>query len=98
MIWSPFSPWSRLNFYIAISRDTPADVVHAWQLTLDSLKQDGAFEKMYRRYLPDFDLDDLLKRQPECLTLNKQGKTRNSDKETKQSCPTPFLSSRDRLM
>jgi len=47
-------------FYIALSRDTPADVVQAWQSTLDSLKQDGTFEKMYRSYLPEADLDDLL--------------------------------------
>src|SRR5512139_2835551 len=48
-------------FYIAISRDTPADVVQAWQSTLDCLKQDGTFEKMYRRYLPNTNLDDLLR-------------------------------------
>jgi polar amino acid transport system substrate-binding protein len=48
-------------FYIAISRDTPADLVHAWQSTLDCLKRDGTFEKIYRRYLPDGDLDDLLR-------------------------------------
>jgi polar amino acid transport system substrate-binding protein len=48
-------------FYIAVSRDTPADVVQAWQSTLDCLKQDGTFEKIYRRYLPDGDLDDLLR-------------------------------------
>jgi polar amino acid transport system substrate-binding protein len=48
-------------FYIAISRDAPVDVVHAWQSTLDRLKQDGSFEKIYRRYLPDVDLDDLLR-------------------------------------
>ena len=49
-------------FYIAMSKDTPADTVQAWQATLDSLKQDGTFEKIYRRYLPDANLDDLLKR------------------------------------
>jgi len=49
-------------FYIAMSKDTPADVVQAWQSTLDSLKQDGTYEKIYRRYLPDVDLGDLLKR------------------------------------
>jgi polar amino acid transport system substrate-binding protein len=49
-------------FYIAMSRDMPADVVQAWQSTLDSLKRDGTFEKIYRGYLPDADLDDLLKR------------------------------------
>lgn len=50
------------DFYIAISRDTPADVVQAWQSTLGSLKKDGTFEKIYRRYLPNADLGDLLKR------------------------------------
>jgi polar amino acid transport system substrate-binding protein len=50
------------DFYIAVSRDTPAGVVQAWQSTLDSMKRDGSFESIYRRYLPDADLDDLLKR------------------------------------
>src|SRR5574340_1049224 len=49
------------DFYIAFSRDTPADVVQAWQSTLDCLKREGTFEKIYRRYLPDAGLDDLLK-------------------------------------
>jgi polar amino acid transport system substrate-binding protein len=49
-------------FYIAMTRDTPADLVQAWQSTLDSMKKDGTFEKMYRRYLPNADLGDLLKR------------------------------------
>jgi ABC-type amino acid transport substrate-binding protein len=49
-------------FYIAMSRDTPTEVVQAWQSTLDKLKQDGTYEKLYRRYLPDADLGDLLKR------------------------------------
>ena len=48
-------------FYIAMSRDTPAEVVQAWQSTLDSLKKDGTYEEIYRRYLPDADLGDLLK-------------------------------------
>ncbi|MHB1436893.1 MAG: substrate-binding periplasmic protein [Thiobacillus sp.] len=50
------------DFYIALSSDTPADVVQAWQTTLDSLKKDGSFEKIYRRYLPNADLGDLLKK------------------------------------
>ncbi|MDQ1314521.1 MAG: polar amino acid transport system substrate-binding protein [Pseudomonadota bacterium] len=50
------------DFYIAISRDTPADVVRAWQSTLDGLKKDGTFEKIYRRYLPNADLGNLLER------------------------------------
>lgn len=49
-------------FYIAMSRDTPASVAHAWQSTLDGMKQDGTFEKIYRSYLPDADLANLLKR------------------------------------
>ena len=49
------------DFYIAVSRDTPAEVVQAWQSTLDRMKRDGSFESIYRRYLPDADVDDLLK-------------------------------------
>lgn len=48
-------------FYIAMSRDTPAEVVRAWQSTLDTLKQDGVFERIYRHYLPDANLGDLLR-------------------------------------
>ena len=56
----PVLPVAQTYFYIAMSRDTPADVVQAWQSTLDGLKRDGTFEKIYRRYLPDADLDELL--------------------------------------
>jgi polar amino acid transport system substrate-binding protein len=52
----------RTYFYIALSRDTPAEVVHAWQSTLDRLKQDGTFARIYRSYLPDAELSDLLER------------------------------------
>lgn len=50
------------DFYIVMSKDTPAAVATAWQATLDEMKQDGSFEAIYRRYLPDADLGDLLKR------------------------------------
>lgn len=50
------------DFYIAVSRDTPAAVVQAWQSTLDRMKRDGSFESIYRRYLPDADVGDLLQR------------------------------------
>lgn len=43
------------------TENTPATVLQAWQSTLDCLKRDGTFEKIYRRYLPDADLGDLLK-------------------------------------
>jgi polar amino acid transport system substrate-binding protein len=52
---------SRTYFYIALSKDTPADVARAWQSALDALKKDGTFESIYRRYLPDAELDDLLR-------------------------------------
>ncbi|HEY0663033.1 MAG TPA: transporter substrate-binding domain-containing protein, partial [Thiobacillaceae bacterium] len=52
------------DFYIAMSRDTPAEVVRAWQVTLDAMKRDGSFERLYRRYLPDADLTDLLEPAP----------------------------------
>lgn len=50
----------RTYFYIALSRDTPNDVVAAWQSKLDQLKRDGTFEKIYRSYLPMAELGDLL--------------------------------------
>jgi len=50
----------RTYFYIALSRDTPADVVTSWQSTLDALKQDGTFARIYRGYLPEAELGDLL--------------------------------------
>lgn len=53
---------SQTDFYIAISKGTPNDVVTAWQATLDEMKQDNSFETIYRRYLPDADLAELLER------------------------------------
>ena len=50
----------RTYFYVALTRDTPAEVVDAWQSTLDRLKKDGTFERIYRSYLPDAELSDLL--------------------------------------
>ena len=47
-------------FYIAVSKDTPVPVVQAWQSSLDKLKADGTFERIYRTYLPHADLGDLL--------------------------------------
>jgi polar amino acid transport system substrate-binding protein len=49
-------------FYIAASKDTPASVVEAWQSSLDRLKADGTFERIYRTYLPHAELNDLLAR------------------------------------
>ena len=59
----PVNTVSRTYFYIAISKGTPMETVRAWQSALEELKSDGTFEKIYRRYLPDADLDDLIARQ-----------------------------------
>jgi len=52
---------SNTHFYIAISRGTPPEMVKKWQSVLDGLKADGNFEKIYRTYIPNADLNDLLK-------------------------------------
>lgn len=52
---------SQTYIYIAISQGTPAATVQAWQSTLDEMKKDGTFAKIYRNYLPLANLDDLLK-------------------------------------
>jgi len=52
---------SNTYFYIAVSRGTPVEMVKKWQSVLNGLKVDGTFEKIYRSYLPNADLNDLLK-------------------------------------
>lgn len=47
-------------FYIAMSLGTPPETVRKWQSVLDTMKADGTFEKIYREYIPDADLADLL--------------------------------------
>jgi len=53
---------SNTHFYIAMSLGTPLETVKKWQSALDGLKADGTFEKIYRSYLPNADLNDLLKK------------------------------------
>jgi len=53
---------SKTYFYIAVSRGTPVEMVKKWQSVLDALKADGTFEKIYRSYIPNADLNDLLKK------------------------------------
>lgn len=53
---------SNTYFFIAISQGTAPDTVKKWQSSLDGLKADGTFEKIYRRYIPNADLHDLLKK------------------------------------
>lgn len=54
---------SETDFYIAFSKDTPQEVVAQWQQKLDELKQDGSFERIYRQYLPEAELDALLQQE-----------------------------------
>jgi polar amino acid transport system substrate-binding protein len=58
----PVALLSNTYFYIALSLDTPPETVEKWQSTLDSMKADGTFEKIYRSYIPNADLKDLLNR------------------------------------
>ena len=58
---------SSTYFYIAMSLGTPPEMVRKWQSILDELKEDGTFEKIYRSYLPNADMNNL---------LGKQGKER----------------------
>ena len=51
---------SNTYFYIAISLGTSPEMVKKWQSVLDEMKKDGTFEKMYRNYIPNADLNDLL--------------------------------------
>jgi len=51
---------SNTYFYIAMSLGTPVEVVKKWQSILDDMKKDGTFEKIYRSYIPNADLKDLL--------------------------------------
>jgi len=53
---------SSTYFYIAVSLGTPDETVRKWQSVLDDLKADGTFEKIYRSYIPNADLRDLIKR------------------------------------
>jgi polar amino acid transport system substrate-binding protein len=58
----PVFTLSNTYFYIAMSLGTPVEEVDKWQSALDGLKPDDTFEKIYRRYIPNVDLTDLLKK------------------------------------
>jgi ABC-type amino acid transport substrate-binding protein len=58
----PVFTMSNTYFYIAMSLGTPRETVKKWQSALDGLKADGTFEKIYRSYIPNADLNDLLKK------------------------------------
>lgn len=56
----PVFTLSSTYFYIAMSLGTPLAEVGKWQSVLDGMKADGTFEKIYRGYIPNADLNDLL--------------------------------------
>ncbi|PKN50947.1 MAG: hypothetical protein CVU55_14490 [Deltaproteobacteria bacterium HGW-Deltaproteobacteria-13] len=56
----PVAALSNTYFYIALSLGTPQEMVEKWQSSLDSIKADGTFEKIYRSYIPNADIKDLL--------------------------------------
>ena len=56
----PVATLSNTYFYIAMSLGTPLEIVHKWQSALNSLKADCTFEKIYRSYIPNADVTDLL--------------------------------------
>jgi polar amino acid transport system substrate-binding protein len=53
---------SNTYFYIAMSLGTPLEMVKKWQSTLNEIKGDGTFEKIYRSYIPNADINNLLRK------------------------------------
>ena len=53
---------SNTYFYIAMSLGTPPEMVKKWQSVLDGLKADGTFVKIYRSYIPNADINNLLRK------------------------------------
>ena len=43
-------PLLRVQLYIAFSKATPAPTVRAWSAALETMKKDGTFERIYRKY------------------------------------------------
>lgn len=42
----------KYEFYVAFSKDTPDEVVGAWQKVFDGMKKDGAFARIINRWIP----------------------------------------------
>lgn len=45
-------PYRSSYGYISFWRDTPTAVVQKWQTTLDQMRRDGSFSRIYQRWLP----------------------------------------------
>ncbi|MFA5464686.1 MAG: ABC transporter substrate-binding protein [Candidatus Cloacimonadales bacterium] len=52
----PIYVFMRTQLYIAMSKETPDDIVNKWNIALDEMKKDGTFKKIYTKYFPNKDL------------------------------------------
>jgi len=60
-------PVVEIGLYIAFSKGTSRKIVEKWQTTLNDMKQDGLFEKISRKWLPE---DSIPKLQPDTSNNN----------------------------
>ena len=45
-------PFKKIQVYIAMSSDMPVEIVNDWNNALDTLKQNGTFQKLWKKYYP----------------------------------------------
>jgi polar amino acid transport system substrate-binding protein len=45
-------PFFKVQLYITLSKATPESTITAWTNAFESLKKDGTFERIYKKYLP----------------------------------------------
>lgn len=43
----------KMNIYIAFSKDTPAEILNAWKKALSDMKEDGTFNKIHKKWIPN---------------------------------------------
>ena len=43
----------KIQLYIAVSKDTPPEIVKAWNEALEEMKKDGTFERIYTKTFPE---------------------------------------------
>ena len=48
------------DFYIALSLGTAPSTVAGWEQTLEAIKDDGTFARIYKKFAPNADISDLL--------------------------------------
>ncbi len=46
-------PFFKVQIFLAFSKNTPKEVVNAWQTALDAMKKDKSFDHIFHRYLPN---------------------------------------------